>query len=206
MLLLIPAAGDGLGMNDQLSTAREPQVELNLQKFSAASECLVARGEAASQLVHNVVQRVRAAYATMALGLCERMLRMTAEYTSQREQFGVAVATFQAVGHRAADAYIDVECLRLVVQQAVSRLSLGLDADEAVTIAKIWTGDVCHRVSQAAQHLHGGIGVDRDYPLHRYCLWARQLELSLGTSAAMTEQLGDDIARAFKVESLEATA
>ena len=116
------------------------------------------------------------------------------EVSEEREQFGVPVATFQAVGHRAADCYIDVECLRLVTQQAVSRLSLGLEAEEAVTIAKIWVGDVCHRVSQAAQHLHGGMGVDRDYGLFRYCLMARQIEMSLGTSAQLTEQLGQDVA------------
>ena len=107
------------------------------------------------------------------------------------------IATFQAVGHRAADCFIDVECLRLVSQQAVSLLDQGLEAREAVLVAKIWTGDVTHRVSQAAQHLHGGIGVDRDYPLFRYCLWARQVELSCGSSAQLMAALGEDIATGF---------
>jgi alkylation response protein AidB-like acyl-CoA dehydrogenase len=125
------------------------------------------------------------------------MMRMTASYTSERQQFGVPVATFQAVGHRAADCYIDVECLRLTTQQAVSLLAQGGDSSEAVMIAKIWVGDVCHRVSQAAQHLHGGIGIDRDYELFRYCLWARQIELTCGTSAALTQGLGEKIAADF---------
>ena len=47
-------------------------------------------------------------------------------------------------------------------------------------VAKAWCGDVTHRVSQAAQHCHGGIGVDRDYPLFRYCLRARDIELTAG--------------------------
>jgi alkylation response protein AidB-like acyl-CoA dehydrogenase len=51
-------------------------------------------------------------------------------------------------------------------------------------------------VSFAAQHLHGGIGVDVDYPLHRYCLWAKQLELALGSSAHQLERLGRWIAAA----------
>ena len=87
--------------------------------------------------------------------------------------------------------------LRLVSQQAISLLDQGLPATEAVLIAKIWTGDVTHRVSQAAQHLHGGIGVDRDYPLFRYCLWARQLELSGGSSAELMATLGENIAAEF---------
>jgi alkylation response protein AidB-like acyl-CoA dehydrogenase len=133
----------------------------------------------------------------MTVGLTDRMMRMTAQYTSQREQFGRPIATFQAVAHRAADCYIDIECLRLVTQQAVALLQQGGDAREAVQVAKIWCGDVAHRLSQAAQHLHGGIGVDRDYPLFRYCLWARQLELSLGGSAMLKAELGVAIAEQY---------
>jgi alkylation response protein AidB-like acyl-CoA dehydrogenase len=121
-------------------------------------------------------------------------MRMTAEYTSEREQFGVKIATFQAVGQRAADCYIDVECLRMVTLQAVSRLADGLDAQDEVTIAKIWAGDTGHRVSSASQHLHGGIGLDIDYPLFRYCLWSKQIELTLGSSAHQIDQLGRRIA------------
>jgi len=68
-------------------------------------------------------------------------------------------------------------------------------------VAKIWCGDILHRVSQASQHLHGGTGVDRDYPLHRYCLLARQLELTLGSSAQLTQELGQRIA-AERLEKL----
>jgi alkylation response protein AidB-like acyl-CoA dehydrogenase len=126
------------------------------------------------------------------------MLKMTATYTSQREQFGRPIATFQAVSHRAADAYIDVQNLRLACQQAASLLSAQSNSTEAVLIAKIWASDVAHRVSQSSQHLHGGIGVDRDYPLFRFCLWAKQLELTLGGGSRYLKTLGDVIAEDFK--------
>mgnify|MGYP000492172680 CR=1 FL=1 len=135
--------------------------------------------------------------------LIDKRLRRTAAYTSQREQSGRPVATVQAVGQSAADGFIDIEWLRLCTQEAISLLSHSVDhsdqtvTNEAVTIANIWCGDICHRLSQSSQHLHGGIGVDRDYPLHRYCLWAKQLELSLGSSASSLEQLGDQIAVEF---------
>ncbi|NND66060.1 MAG: acyl-CoA dehydrogenase, partial [Halioglobus sp.] len=67
----------------------------------------------------------------------------------------------------------------------------------AVLMAKIWCGDVAHRVSQASQHCHGGTGVDRDYPLFRYCLAARQVELSAGNSASLTGELGGRIAAQY---------
>ena len=197
LVFLLPLPSPGVTLLEQASTAAEPQCQLDLTGVVLAEADLVARGEQAEQLVQWMLQLTRAAIAITATGLCDAMLRMTAEYTSQREQFGVPVATFQAVGHRAADCYIDIDCLRLVSQGAVSLLSLGLEAEQATTIAKIWTGDVCHRVSQASQHLHGGIGVDRDYPLFRYCLMARQLELSVGNSAQLLEQLGTDIALSF---------
>ena len=125
------------------------------------------------------------------------MMRITGSYTTEREQFGRAIATFQAVSHRVADCYIDVECLRLVTQQAASLIDQGRPAEDAVTIAKIWCGDTAHRVSQAAQHCHGGTGVDRDYPLFRYCLASRQIELSMGNSARLTGELGERIAAEF---------
>ncbi len=188
----------GVSLNRQQVTAGEPQFELLLEQ---AEVTLVAEGEQAQGLLTWCFESTAAAFAAMAVGLCERMMRMTASYTSERQQFGVAIATFQAVGHQAADCFIDIECLRLTTQQAISLLDREpdgeLDAREAVLIAKIWTGDVTHRVSQTAQQLHGGIGVDRDYPLWRYCLWARQIELSCGSSAELLATLGEDIAAQF---------
>jgi alkylation response protein AidB-like acyl-CoA dehydrogenase len=120
---------------------------------------------------------------------------MAAGYTAQREQFGVPVATFQAVGHRMADCYVDVECLRLCTYQAVSLLEHEVDATTQVQIAKIWAGDTGHRVSYATQHVHGGMGIDRDYPLWRYCLWLRHNEITLGGSSAHIAALGACLAR-----------
>ncbi|MBP7631345.1 MAG: acyl-CoA dehydrogenase, partial [Acidimicrobiales bacterium] len=107
-----------------------------------------------------------------------------------RRQFGSPIATFQAVAHRAADAYIDTEAIRLTARQAAWRLGEGLPADEALAIAKFWAAEGAHRVTHAAQHLHGGIGVDADYPVHRTFRWARHLELSLGGGTVHLQRLG----------------
>ena len=96
-----------------------------------------------------------------------------AEYTKTREQFGKPIATFQAVGQRAADAYVDAEAVRLTAWQAAWRLSEGLPADDELATAKYWAAEGGQRVVHAAVHLHGGVGVDRDYPLHRYFLLDR---------------------------------
>jgi alkylation response protein AidB-like acyl-CoA dehydrogenase len=194
-LFLVDPNGDGARQAELITTACEPQIELVLEGvWVPAEDVLVAPGAGGTAALRWLVARVSAAICAMQLGVCERALRMTAEYTATREQFGRKIATFQAVGQRAANAYIDVECLRGVVQQATWRLAEELPADEEVTVAKIWAGDVGHRVSFAAQHLYGGMGVDIDYPLHRYCLWSKQLELTLGSSAEHIDRLGAALA------------
>lgn len=199
-LFLVPADSPGLNMQRHTSTAGEYQYTLSLEQLELSDEqCLLAGAQAISALTEINNLGVAATCAQM-LGICDVMLRTTASYTSEREQFGVKVATFQAVGQRAADSYIDVECLRLVTQKAIYAVEHESmeEALAACLVAKIWAGDAGHRVSHAAQHLHGGMGVDRDYSLWRYCLWAKQLELTLGNSAELTERLGEEIAAEFK--------
>ncbi len=198
VLLAINPTVAGVRLIPQHVTTGEPQYSLHFDGATVAPEDIIARGPNARCAVQSMVQHTLVANSVMTLGVTETMLKMTAAYTSERVQFGRAIATFQAVSHRAADAYIDVENLRLACQQAASLLSARLDASEAVLIAKIWATDVAHRVSQSSQHLHGGIGVDREYPLFRYCLWAKQLELTLGGGSAYLTRLGDHIAEEFK--------
>lgn len=169
------------------STTYEPQHALTFKNTPAKK----IGGEEA---VKYLVDHYTAALCAYQVGATEKMVSITAKYTSEREQFGVKIASFQAVGHRTANCYIDAKCLKLVTQQAVSLLAEGKDASTAINVAKAWCGDASHRISYAAQHLHGGMGVDRDYPLWRYCLWAKQNELMLGHTTYHLEKLGDAIA------------
>jgi alkylation response protein AidB-like acyl-CoA dehydrogenase len=134
-------------------------------------------------------------FATAALcieeaGVCAAALALTADYTKTREQFDKPIATFQAVGQRAADAYVDAEAIRLTAWQAASRLAAGLPASAEIAVAKFWAAEGGQRVVHAASHLHGGVGVDRDYPLHRYFLLTRQIELTLGSANESLRRLG----------------
>ena len=63
-----------------------------------------------------------------------------------------------------------------------------------MAVAKFWASEAAHRVVYAAQHLHGGIGVDVDYPLHRHYLWAKQIELTLGSGTRQLVGLGAELA------------
>jgi len=194
VVLLVDPKAAGLSLNPQVVTSGETRSELVMDKVQVPAEDVVATGSEAVAAMTWAQQATRTALAATALGLCDKMMRITGQYTSEREQFGRAIATFQAVSHRVADSFIDVECLRLVTQQAASLIDQGRPAEEEVMMAKIWCGDVTHRVSQSSQHCHGGTGVDRDYILWRYCLMARQIELSMGASARVIGELGQTIA------------
>jgi alkylation response protein AidB-like acyl-CoA dehydrogenase len=130
--------------------------------------------------------------------VCEGALRATATYTSEREQFGRPLSTNQGVALRAADAYIDTEAMRATLWSAAWRLTEGLPAVEEVAIAKWWASEGGHRVVHSTQHLHGGIGSDIDYPLHRTFLWAKQLGDTLGASSQTLTTLGAELAEAAK--------
>lgn len=193
VVALVDPRAAGVTLNAQIVSTGETQYELVMKNVQVPAADIVAVGGEALAAMEWAHQATRTALAAMALGVCDKMMRITGQYTSERQQFGRAIATFQAVSHRVADCYIDVECLRLVTQQAAALIDQGRPAEDAVLMAKIWCGNVTHRVSQASQHCHGGTGVDRDYQLFRYCEWARQIELTAGSSAQLTGELGEAI-------------
>ncbi|MGL6245225.1 acyl-CoA dehydrogenase family protein [Pseudomonas sp.] len=184
----------GIERQQQTTTTGEHVFTLTLQNVSAN---LLVSAAATPAFVDNAQLHLYAAATAMAVGVCSAMTRMGAEYTSEREQFGRPIATFQAVAHALADCHIDTECLRGLMEQAVSRLSRPGDvalATEAVLAASAYACEALHRVSHAVQQVHGGTGVDRDYPLFRYCLLAKKLELVLGGQSALLARLGGLIA------------
>ncbi len=193
VVALIDPQAAGVTLNAQIVATGETRHELVMHKVQVPTADIIVTGREALAAMDWALQATRTALAAMAVGVCDKMMRITGQYTAEREQFGRAIATFQAVSHRVADCFIDVECLRLTTQQAASLIDQGRPAEEAVLMAKIWCGNVTHRVSQASQHCHGGTGVDRDYPLYRYCELARQIELTAGGSAQLLGELGQGI-------------
>ena len=94
----------------------------------------------------------------------ERALRLAASYTSEREQFGRPIGSFQAVQQRMADAFIDVEAIRWTMWQAAWLLAEGGPPSREAAIAKFWAAEAGARVAATAQQVHGGIGIDITYP------------------------------------------
>jgi alkylation response protein AidB-like acyl-CoA dehydrogenase len=194
MFLVDPLAG-GVSLERQRTTDRQPHARVRLEGVRISETDRIGAGNRAKEVVPAAALHAAAAYCMMQLGVSERALEMTAAYTTERRQFDRPIGSFQAVHTRAADAFIDIEAIRLTAWQAVWALESGAPAEDAVAVASYWAAEGGQRAGYAAQHLHGGIGLDVEYPLFRHYLWAKQIELTLGPASLELERIGDALAR-----------
>ena len=194
VIAIVDLAAAGVTVTPQATTNRDREAVIELRGVEVATGDVLAGPADGAKALRWIRQRATVGLCALQLGVTDKALRMTAEYTSTRVQFDRPLAHFQAVGQRAADAFIDVEGIRLTLWQAAYRLDEGLPAATEVEVAKFWASDGGHRIAHAAAHLHGGVGVDVDYPLHRYFLWAKKIELSLGGATQQLLQIGRHLA------------
>jgi 3-oxocholest-4-en-26-oyl-CoA dehydrogenase beta subunit len=190
-----PAAADVTAV-DERAVSLEPTQTLIFEGTRIDPDAVVASPAESVTVVSWLRRRATTLLSATALGVAEGALALTARHVTEREQFGSPIGTFQAVAHRCADAYIDTEAIRLTTWQAAWRLDNELPAgetDEALDIAAFWVTEGGQRVVHAAQHLHGGIGVDVDYPIHRFFRWAKVLELLMGGTTGALLRLGSSL-------------
>jgi len=190
-VFIVDPSAPGCAITRLVTTTGNPEAHIDLDEVPAE---VLGDPTAGKEIVEWIVTHATSAICSQLAGVCKEAVALTADYVKGREQFDRPIATFQAVAQRAADAYVDAEAVWLTSRQAAWRLGEGLPAAEEVAIAKFWAAEGGQRVVHAAQHLHGGVGVDRDYPLHRYFLLAKQLELTLGGSTANLLKLGHILA------------
>jgi alkylation response protein AidB-like acyl-CoA dehydrogenase len=163
---------------------------LDLQGVELDSERVVGSSDVVTWLrTHGLL-----GYSAFQLGVLERALEMTATYAREREQFERPIGSFQAVSSRLADGYIDVKALRLTLTQAAWRLSEDLPAELEVGSAAFWAADAGHRVAHTTVHVHGGVGIDTDHPVHRYFLAAKQSEFAVGSATGQLLRIGRELA------------
>jgi acyl-CoA dehydrogenase len=183
-LFLVRVDAPGVATTRGETTAREIALDLELDGVEAEP---LGDGTAAQWLA----LRSASAWAAVQAGVTDAALRMTAAYTSEREQFGKPLSTFQAVALKAADAYLDATAIRAAALQAAWTLDNDTDPLLAVLTAAWWAAEGGQHCVHLTQHLHGGMGADVTYPVHRYFLWGKQIELRLGGASALLAALGD---------------
>ncbi|GII29190.1 acyl-CoA dehydrogenase family protein [Planotetraspora mira] len=188
-LFLVAAEAEGVGWDPVETTGHDRGGNLTLTAAPAT-----AVGVPGDGALLRTVHRAAVALAAVQLGVVQGALHHAVTYLSGRRQFGRPLATFQAVQHQLADCYIDIDAMRVCLWQAVTALDAEAGEQDAaaaaVLVAKWWAGDAGLTVAHRVQHLHGGIGVDVDYPVHRHFLWARQISGTLGGPSADLARLG----------------
>jgi hypothetical protein len=193
-VFLVEPGRHGATLAAQATSDGQPHARLELTGTVVPADARLGQPGEGADLLRWLVERATAARCMMQLGVTERALEMTAEYGRTRIQFDRPLGSFQAFHQRAADAYVNVEAVRLSALEAAWRLSRDLPAEEHVAVAKFWAAEGGQAAAYACQHLHGGIGIDVDYPLHRHFTWAIQIEHELGSAKHHLARLGHRIA------------
>lgn len=189
--VFLVAAGDpGVSVTPLETTGLGSTGELDLSGVEVGADRIVGDADTLAW----VSTRKTLGHTAFQLGVLERALELTAEYARTREQFDRPIGSFQAVAQRLADDYIDIKGLRLTLTQAAWRLSEDLPADVEVATAAFWAAEAGHRVAHTTVHVHGGVGIDKDHPVHRYFLTAKQTEFATGGATAQLRHIGRDLA------------
>jgi alkylation response protein AidB-like acyl-CoA dehydrogenase len=194
-LFLIEPDAHGVTVQRQDTFNHEPTFHVDLDDVGVVQDAVLGGpstdGEAALDWL---VQRATVGICAIASGVADAGMRQTAAYASDRKQFDRPIGSFQAVGHRMADCFVDNEAIRLTMLYAASLLDAGKSAANEVSVAKYWASYGGSRIGHAGLHVHGGISIDLDYPIHRYFLWSKQLEFVLGPGAQHLARVGERLA------------
>ena len=200
-VLVTASADDGVALFLLDPTSSGVQSEIATATDRSRVAHLTLDGASAVRLdadVARTIERVLTGLAAIQLGVCTEAIRVTAEYTSNRHQFGRPLSTNQGVLLRAADAYIDTQAMEVTLWKAAWLQDQGRDATDAVLVAAWWAKDAGQRVVHATQHLHGGMGADIDYPIHRHFLWGKTIEMAVGGASETLARLGKRLAEATR--------
>ncbi|MEZ0051154.1 alkylation response protein AidB-like acyl-CoA dehydrogenase [Mycobacterium sp. MAA66] len=189
--VFLVAAGDtGATMTSLNTTGHGSVGHLDLQGVAVSGDRVIGDAEVVDWLtLHSALGR-----SAFQLGVLERALELTSLYAREREQFDRPIGSFQAVSARLADGYIDIKALRLTLTQASWRVAEGLPAEVEVNTAAFWAAEAGHRVAHTAVHVHGGVGIDMDHPVHRYFLAAKQTEFAVGSATGQLLRIGRELA------------
>ncbi len=182
--LFVVAAGDGLYLvadGEGVSRASRSMVD------ARSHADLHFEGAPADRLegvtLEQVTDRAAVAAAAEMLGMAEAAFATTNDYLKTRVQFGQALSSFQALQHRMAKMFTELELMRSAVEGALEAIDAGGDARQAASLAKAVAGDTLHLVSREMVQLHGGIGMTDEHDAGFYLKRARVLEAMWGNAA-----------------------
>lgn len=191
---LIDSKTSGLSLTEGQMTHGEEVADLHLNDVAVTDSALLD-----SKANRWLMPRILASLASLQLGVSEAQITKTVEYISERQQFGRAIGTFQAVQMTMADTKIALEALRSSIWQLCYRIDNDLGCEHEAFATAWHACEAGHQIGHKAQHVHGGFGVDVSYIIYRYLYWSRAISLNLGGSPALLAKLGDALSENDKL-------
>ncbi|MFT4082539.1 MAG: acyl-CoA dehydrogenase family protein [Nocardioides sp.] len=201
---LLPRESAGVEVTPTKVTSRESAGNLRLDGVRVRPADLLDEtgGTDGAAILARVRTVATIGQAALAVGVCSEAVAMAAAYTSQRVQFGRPLSTNQGISLRLADAHLDTERTRLTTYHAAWQVDEGRGPERtwpAALVCSWWAKEAGTRVVHSTQHVHGGIGGDVDYPIHRYLIWGKQIALTAGSAASTQAELGSVIETAPRI-------
>ena len=179
VVVVVDPGAAGVTITPTPTSGDSPEATVRLDEAPITS-VLRASQEPGTDPVDDLYQLATAAAAAQADGALAGALDLTSGYIAQRHQFGKPLATFQAVAQQIADVYIASRTLHLAALSANWRLTAGVDAGGDIDLAAFWLAQEGPAAMRTCHHLHGGIGVDVEYPMHRYSSMVNDLTRFVG--------------------------
>jgi len=194
VMLIVPTNTPGITLTRQETMNHEPLFEMRLDGVRVGDDARLGAPEQGREILTWTLNRVMIAACAVVSGVADQAMRITAQYTIDRKQFDRQIGTFQAVGQRMADCFIDNQAIELTMLQAATHLDEGADDAVEIATAKYWAAEGGNRIGHAALHIHGGISIDLDYAIHRYFLWLKAYEFALGSATPSLLRIGKALA------------
>ncbi|MFZ1161356.1 acyl-CoA dehydrogenase family protein [Mycobacterium sp.] len=184
-VVVVWAKADGVQIAKTPTSSGSDEYVVTFSDVSVADEDVLTGATA-----HRVNQLALAALGAYTAGLVAGALRLTADYVAHREQFGKPLSTFQTVAAQLAEVYIASRTIDLASMSVIWRLSEGRDADQDLDVLGYWITSQAPPVMQTCHHLHGGMGMDITYPMHRYYSTIKDLTRLLGGPSHRLDLVG----------------
>ena len=162
---------------------------INFKNVEISDSNILGDLETGGETIENILDIGRIAMASEMLGNAEAAFETTLDYLKQRKQFGVLIGSFQALQHRAAEMFCEIELTKSSVMGAMKAADEGSNELQRLSsLAKTMAGETLHLVSNEAVQMHGGIGVTDEYDIGFFLKRARVAEQIFGSSKYHTER------------------
>lgn len=189
LLLLAPRDALPGHANTWVGIDARQTADIELAGIRLAPDAVLARGDAARAAIAHALAIGALASCAQIVGAIGAMVEQTIDYLNTRQQFGVALATFQALRHRTVDMYVAYESVRGMVRKCLLALQAGEADARQVSLVKLYLATTAREAAESCIHLHGGIGMSRELPAARLAMHALSCSLRWGDRFAHLDRL-----------------